>query len=584
MTMRSPRTVAPTPVVRLLPQLADFAARQYGDTPFLLRRDGEGWSGFTFTQAARAMHAFTALLEREGVRPGDRVGLQGENRPEWGLAYLAILGAGGVVVPLDVQLKAQEVGEILATAGATHAIGSARQLPVLQTVRDGRLRQLRIVSLDPVEGLPTWDEAQRRFPSESARELNGKPDDLAIIIFTSGTTGQAKGVMLSHANLLSNAEGVARSIDCGPGDRMLSILPIHHTFESTIGFLCTLRTGASVAYARGLDSKQLREDLRGSGATIFVAVPLLYEKLLTAIHKGIEDLPAPRRLMVKLLLGVTRLVRWTTGLRIGHAVMRVVREKTGLHRIRMFACGAAPLAPGVFWGYTDLGWKMLEGYGLTETSPVVCFNPPARSSPGSVGWPLVGVEVRIDSPDAEGNGEIAVHGPNVMLGYYGNPAATAEVLRDGWFFTGDLGCFLPDGRLKITGRLKNMIATAAGKKIYPEEIEVQLINSPYVLEAVVAGGRDARGEREEVHAHIYPNLPELELVARSQGKTCDDAFVESVLRADVDARCEALAVYKRVKRVIVRRQEFPKTTTGKIKRQNLSADAGAQPAQAAGVA
>jgi long-chain acyl-CoA synthetase len=582
--MQSPRTTAPTPVVRLLPQLADFAARQYGDSTFLLRRSGEGWTGFTYREAARAMHAFTALLEREGVKPGDRVGLQSENRPEWGLAYMAILEAGGVVVPLDAQLKPQEVGEILATAGATLAVASARQLPVMQAVRESRLDQLRLVSLDPADGLPSWDEAQAKYPDEPPRELRGNPDDLAVILFTSGTTGQAKGVMLSHANLLYNAEGVARSIDCGPGDRMLSILPLHHTFESTIGFLCVMRTGASTAYARGLDSKQLREDMRAANATIFVAVPLLYEKLLTAMHKGIADAPLPRRLLVRTLLGVTRLVRWTTGLRIGGTLLRAVREKTGLARIRIFACGAAPLAPDVFWGFTDLGWTMLEGYGLTETSPVVSFNPPGKSKPGAVGWPLVGVEVRIDSPDAEGNGEIAVRGPNVMLGYYENPAATAEVLRDGWFYTGDLGRFLPDGRVKITGRLKNMIATAAGKKIYPEEIEVQIVNSPYVLEVVVAGGRDARGEREEVHAHIYPNLPELELLARSQGRACDDEFVERTLRADVEARCEPLAPYKRVKRLFVRRQEFPKTTTGKIKRQNLSADALAQPARTAGVA
>jgi long-chain acyl-CoA synthetase len=582
--MRSPRTQAPAPVVRLLPQLADYAARQYGESPFLLRRSGDGWSGFTFAQAARAMHAFTALLEREGVRAGDRVGLQSENRPEWGLAYLAILEAGGVVVPLDAQLKAQEVGEILATSGATHVIVSARQMPVADAVRGGRLPELRVIGLDPIEGLPSWDEAQRLYPDERGRELHGEPGDLAVIIFTSGTTGQAKGVMLSHANLLSNAEGVARSFDVGPSDRMLSILPLHHTFESTIGLLCPLRMGASVAYARGLDSRQLREDMRASGATIFVAVPLLYEKLLTAIHRGIEDVPAPRRLLVKALFWTTRLVRWATRARIGGPLLRRVREKAGLSSIRIFACGAAPLAREVFWGFTDFGWTMVEGYGLTETSPVVCFNLPSRTRPGGVGWPMIGIEVRIDSPDAEGNGEIAVRGPNVMLGYYGNPAATAEVLRDGWFFTGDLGRFLPDGRIRITGRLKNMIATAAGKKIYPEEIEVQLVNSPFVLEVVVAAGRDARGEREEVHAHIYPNLPELELAARAQGRVCDDAFVEAMLRADVDARCEGLAPYKKVKRVIVRRLEFPKTTTGKIKRQDLSADAGAQPARAVGVA
>lgn len=580
--MSSPRTAAPVPVVRLLPQLADYAARQFGDTPFLLRWSGTEWSGYTFRQAAAAVHAFAALLVREGVRPGDRVGLQSENRPEWGLAYMAILEAGAVVVPLDAALKEQEVGEILATAGADWAVTSARQHPVLAAARAARLPSLRLVGLDPLEGLPGWDEAQATFAGAGPRESRAEPQDLAVIIFTSGTTGQAKGVMLSHANLLYNAEGVARTIDCGPGDRMLSVLPMHHTFESTIGFLCPMRTGGAVCYARGLDSKQLREDMRSSHATIFVAVPLLYEKLLSAIHKGIADAPLTRRLMVNALIGVTRLVRVLTGRRIGRTLLRSLREKAGLQYIRIFACGAAPLAPHVFWGFTDLGWTMVEGYGLTETSPVACLNLPRRSNPGGVGWPLIGVDVRIDRPDAEGNGEIAVRGPNVMLGYYGNPAATAEVLRDGWFFTGDLGRFLPDGRVKITGRLKNMIATAAGKKIYPEEVEVQLADSPYVLEVVVVGGRDARGEREEVHAHIYPNLTELELYAKSQGRTCDDAFVEATLRADVTARCAPLASYKHVRRVIVRRTEFPKTTTGKIKRQGLSAEAAAS--QAAGVA
>jgi len=582
--MSSPRTPAPAPVVRLLPQLVDYAAQQYGDAPFVLRWAGEKWSGYSFRQAAAATHAFAALLEREGVRPGDRVGLQSENRPEWGLAYMAILELGAVVVPLDAALKEQEVGEILATAGASFAVTSARQHPVLAAVRDVRLPSLRLVGLDPVGGLPNWDDAQAAFANAGPRETGAQPHDLAVIIFTSGTTGQAKGVMLSHGNLLSNAEGVARTIDCGPGDRMLSVLPMHHTFECTIGFLCSLRTGGAVCYARGLDSKQLREDMRTSCATIFVAVPLLYEKLLSAIHKRIAEAPLPTKLLVNGLLGVTRVVRLLTGARIGGTLLRSIREKAGLQHIRIFACGAAPLAPHVFWGFTDLGWTMIEGYGLTETSPVTCLNLPRRSRPGGVGWPLVGVEVRIDRPDADGNGEICVRGPNVMLGYYGNPAATAEVLRDGWFYTGDLGRFLSDGRIRITGRLKNMIATAAGKKIYPEEVEVQLANSPYVLEVVVVGGRDARGEREEVHAHIYPNLTELELLAKSQGKVCDDAFVEATLRADVQARCAPLAAYKHVKRVIVRRGEFPKTTTGKIKRQGLSAETAAAPAASAGVA
>ncbi len=573
--MTSPRGAAPAPepVVRLLPQLLDFAAAAYGASPFLLRHDGTGWKASSFEACARAMHAFTALLEREGVKPGDRVAIQAENRPEWGLAYLAILEAGAVAVPLDAQLREHEVGEILATAGARRCVVSEGQRPVLEAVRRERLPELSLVSLEDASDLPSWGEAQGAFPDERPRPARAEPDDLAVVIFTSGTTGRPKGVMLSHRNLLSNVEMVARVFEFGPADRLLSVLPLHHTFESTGGFLCPMRVGASVAYARGLASRELREDMASSGATLFVAVPLLYEKLLGAIHRGIGERPLPARLLARTLLGFSRALRVAAGVRAGRALLRPLREKAGLGSLRLFVCGAAPLAPEVFWGLMDLGLPVLEGYGLTETSPVACANRPPRPNPGGVGWPMPGVEVRIVDPDAEGNGEILVRGPNVMLGYYGDPQGTAEVLRDGWFSTGDLGRILPDGRLRLTGRIKNMIATAAGKKIYPEEIEVHLANSPFVLEVVVAGGRDARGEREEVHAHIFPDLPAIEAHAREAGATCDDAYVEALLRAEVERRGAVLAPYKRVKRVFVRKEEFVKTTTGKIRRQDLAAPA-----------
>ena len=565
----------PTPVVRLIPQLADFAARQFGEAPFLLRRGADGWTATTFVEAARAMHAFAAYLESNGVRPGDRVGLQSENRPEWSLAWLGILQAGAVAVPLDAQLRPQEVGEILATAGAGHCVVSARQRPVLEEVRQYRLPALRLFSLDPADDLPTWAEALTRFPDPPRHERRANPGELAVVIFTSGTTGQAKGVMLSHENLLSNVEGVAGTFEFGPGDRFLSVLPLHHTFESTGGLLCPLRVGASVAYARSLKSNELREDMSDSGATILLGVPLLYEKLLTAIHRAVDEAPLARRLLARSLLGAVRLARVTTGARLGGRLMRPLREASGMARVRMFVSGAAALPPELFWGFIDLGWPVLEGYGLTECSPVVAANRPHHPRPGAVGWPLVGVDVRIERPDEEGNGEIVVRGPNVMLGYFANPRATADVLRDGWFHTGDLGRVLDDGRVRITGRLKNMIATSAGKKIYPEEIEVLLGNCPYVLEAVVIGGRDERTGREEVQAHIVPNLPELEILAKSSHATLDDAFVEASLRREVDGLCQRLAPYKRVKRVVVRRQEFSKTSTGKIRRQDIATESAA---------
>ncbi len=557
---------APTPVVRLVPELVEYAAERFGERPFLLRFTAGTWSGYTFMAAARAVRAYAALLEREGVRPGARVALQSDNRPEWGLAYLAVLATGAVVVPLDAQLKEQEVGEILAASEATHAVGDSRHLPMLAAARASRRPMLKLLSLDSDAGVPHWDQAQREYAAAPPRATPAQPDDLAVLLFTSGTTGQAKGVMLSHHNLLSNVESVARTFEFGAADRFLSILPLHHTFESTGGLLCPLRVGASVCTARGLASRELREDMASSGATLFIGVPLLYEKLMTAIDKGIDDAPLPARWMARSLLAISRAVRQVTGLRLGRTLARPLRRKAGLDRLRMFVTGAAPFAPEVFWRYIDMGWPMLEGYGLTETSPVVCANRPLNPSPGAVGWPMPGVEVRIHDPDPDGDGEIVVRGPNVMLGYWRQPEMTADVLRDGWFYTGDLGHVLPDGRVRITGRLKNMIATAAGKKIYPEEVEVQLMNSPYVLEVVVAGGLDTRGEREEVHAHIFPNLPALVGLAKATGATCDDAFVETVLKREVEERGEALAPYKRVKRVIVCRCEFPKTTTGKIRR------------------
>jgi len=561
---------APTPVVSLLPQLVEYAARQYGDAPFLLRWEDGEWQGISFRQTARSVHAFARHLVELGVGLGSRVALLSENRPEWGIAYLAILETGAVVVPLDPQLGPREVAEILDAAGASVCVVSRRHAETLDEAARVRPSNLGRVSLEEDPEHPSLAEALRKHPDPAPLEPRAQPGELAVLIFTSGTTGHAKGVMLSHTNILSNVEGVAHTFEFGPSDRFLSVLPLHHTFESTGGFLCPLRVGASIAYARSLKSADLREDMRTSGASILLGVPLLYEKLLEGVRDGIDKAPLGRRLVARILIGFTRLVRLVTGRTIGRRLLRPLRERAGMGRVRLLVSGAAALPEDVFWGLMDLGWPVLEGYGLTECSPVVAANQPAHPRAGGVGWPLVGVEVNLDSPDPEGNGEIVVRGPNVMLGYHRNPEATAEVLRDGWFHTGDLGRFLRDGRLRITGRIKNMIATAAGKKIYPEEVESHLVISPLIVEIVVAGGVDERTGREEVQAHVVPNRERLEALARSQDVPFDDAFVERAIKREIDQRCQQLAPFKRVKRVFVRREEFPKTTTGKIRRRDLN--------------
>ncbi len=568
------------PVVGLVPELIERAARSFDAAPFLLHWGPQGWVELSYRDAALQVHAIAHWLASRGVRPGSHVGIQAENRPEWGLAYLAVLEAGGTVVPLDLQLTREETGELLAASGARLCIVSERSFDVVEEARRARLPELELLCLDSHAGAPAWPDALRAFAGAAPLPSRSSPDDVAALLFTSGTTGRAKGVMLTHRNLLTNVESVAQTFEFGSTDRFLSVLPLHHTFECTGGFLCPLRVGASIAYARSLKSNELREDLASSGATLLLGVPLLYEKLLAGVHRGVAQAARTRRVLARALMAATRLIRHATGRRVGRSLLRSLRQRAGIDRLRLLVTGAAALPGDVFWGFVDLGLPLLEGYGLTECAPVVAANRPPRPEPGTVGWPLPGVAVRIADPDEDGDGEIEVRGPNVMKGYFQDPSGTAAVLRDGWFSTGDLGHVLRDGRLKISGRLKNMIATAAGKKIYPEEVEAQIANSPYVVEVVVAAGRDPRGEREEVHAHVFPDRARLQALAQLEGVPFDDDFVERTLRREVELRGQSLAPYKRVKRVIVRREEFSKTTTGKIHRHGLGEDEAQRPHRA----
>src|SRR5439155_18665663 len=234
-----------------------------------------------------------------------------------------------------------------------------------------------------------------------------------------------------------------------------------------------------------------------------------------------------QRTVSRAMIACSRWVRRVTGYRGGHRLLAPLRARAGLATLRMLVSGAAPLRPEIFWGFVDLGFRMLEGYGLTECAPVVCANRPERSAPGAVGWPVPGVEVRIADPDDRGEGEITVRGPNVMRGYFGDPGATAGVLRDGTFHPGDLGRLLPDGRVVLTGRRKNLIVTAAGKKIYPEEVEARLARSRLVLEVAVVAGRGTHGAREEVDAHVVLDLEPIATLARRQGRPLDERFVRA---------------------------------------------------------
>ena len=517
-----------------------------------IKRDGE-YAEFTGSEAARRADALAGLLASLGLQHGDRVALLAANQPEWGIAYLAIVGHGMTAVPIDRLLKPGEYQRILEDSGA-------RAIVVSDAFRDdfhsiaGSLPELKhVLSLEEVMASET---------DAAAPESQVNPDDLAVLIYTSGTTGRPKGVMLSHRNIMSNVVAASQVISISSDDSFVSVLPLHHTFECTAGFLAPVFNGAMVSYVGSLNSRDIVETMKDSRATIMLAVPLLYEKMYQGIMRKVGSQPAVTRTVFNLLMGVVKMGE-KFNKRMGTALFRSLRDKGGLGTIRFFVSGAAALPPEVAEGFDRLGLRILQGYGLTETSPVVSVHrveqPP---KPDSVGPPINGVEVEVVNPDDTGVGELIVRGENVMMGYYNNPEATAEVLKDGALYTGDSGWIDDEGHVHIAGRLKNVIVTRAGKNIYPEEIEGELVLSPYIAEALVFGAENADTGEEYVRAVVVPDFEVLE----EEGVQDDDETLTALMNQEVRERCGNLADYKRVREVELRQEEFSKTSTRKIKR------------------
>jgi long-chain acyl-CoA synthetase len=347
-----------------------------------------------------------------------------------------------------------------------------------------------------------------------------------------------------------------------PSDRFLSVLPIHHTFESTAGFLLPLSLGASIAYARGLKSREITEDLRASEATIILGVPLLFEKVANGIRRAIDKLPATQRILVKSMLTMSCVSTKRLRYRAGKILFQNLREKAALNHLRLVVSGGAALAPDVAEFMDCIGVPILQGYGLTETSPVLSVNRPGEYKYNTIGPPLPEVEMSIHRPNAQGVGEIAAKGEMLTPGYFNRPEESEKLFADGWLLTGDLGWQDEDGHFHIVGRQKNMLVTPAGKNIYPEEIEMLLAASPLILEALVYNDQDPDSRRDRIACAV---VPDQEYIQEHLGET-GTGEIRSLLIHEVRRLCETIADYKRPKLIIVRDEEFEKTTTRKIKR------------------
>ncbi|HVO37828.1 MAG TPA: AMP-binding protein, partial [Spirochaetia bacterium] len=393
-----------------------------------------------------------------------------------------------------------------------------------------------------------------------------QPDELAALIFTSGTTGTPKGVMLSHRNLVENGDGVQMTTPLGPGDNWIIVLPFHHTYPTMLGIFTPLLSYGRITSVPSMKTNVLVGIMRDTGATCVPAMPLLIEKIYKGVLSNVASRPPAVRVLFRVMLAVSSFFFKAFGLRIGKVLFASVARELGVQKLRFFVSGGGPIAKDVIDGMEALGLVTFQGYGLTETSPVISTTCPAHNKPGSVGLPLSNVEVRVDSPDQNGNGEILARGPGIMLGYYGMPEKTREVIdAEGWLHTGDIGKLDDDGYLYITGRLKNIIVTKGGKNIYPEEIENLLLQSPLISEVVVIGKLDSEGG-EYPHAVVYPDPERLASLQDAGGKTLDPEEVRRLVRAEIQKSMAGAAVYKIPHSFDVSDVELPKTSTRKVKR------------------
>ncbi len=604
------------------------ACRMHSDKPALRHKVSGVWREMTYGGLWALSDRIAAGLIRSGFRAGDHAALLAPSSPNWMATYLGILKAGGVVVPVDKELKRAELRHILSDCDARVLFTDSQclemlleiipEIPHLEqciliagTVRSGGDQHLvrtiealldewrglvadlalpaeRVVRLESLAGQAhrllaasaTVGGEQKEIanpfaPVEAIRarliregrlqdlasfchdaplpERLRRPQDTAVILYTSGTTGRSKGAMLSHAGIVANIQAAIRHLELTSAISTLSFLPINHVFEQVCGVLLPLSMGGTVTFCESL--KKLGENLAEVKPNFFLAVPAVYRVLLDRIMKNIG---AKRLSQLLFSFSLTRPL-----------VTAKIRQTFGSGTV--FVSGGAALDPAIVQGMTRLGLIIYQGYGITETSPIISAEQPSLRKPGSVGRVLTGVQVRIDSPNEDGIGEIVVNGPNVMQGYYKNPAATAEVLINGWYRTGDLGHLDSQGVLSICGRVKNLIVTPNGKNVYPEEVENELLKSPYIAEVMVYGHR-VGPTAEEVHAVIYPCQEALDQYCREAGKgPLNEADVERLLRAEVLQACNGLADYKRIRRFTLREDEFPKTTTRKIKRYAVEA-------------
>ncbi len=549
-----------------LPELVAITVKRFGDRPAFTDFEGTGGSKntLTYAQAYEIIWAVASWLSANGLKKGDRIAVSGKNSPEWAVLFIAGLICGAVVCPIDYALREAETENLLNTAKPKFFFVDEEKYEYFSQ-KEEEIGSY-VFSLSPkfaeryVYNLAADEEVSIEPPTE---------DDLAVILFTSGTTGNPKGAMLTHKNLVSDAYIAQTRMYIDQNDVFYALLPIHHAYTLQAVFIESLAIGAEIVFGKSLAVSKIMKELKEGKITMLLGVPMLFNKLLNGILAGVKKAGPLMNLGFHIMLALSGFVKKIFKVNVGKVLFAPILKKANLHSLRIAICGGGPLADSVFKIYNQMGINFVQGYGLTETSPIIALNPVDHFKIESVGqyfFPYS--EMKILNPAEDGVGEVCVKGPMVFKGYYKMEEETAKVFtEDGWFKTGDLGWLDSEGYLMLAGRAKNMIVTSGGKNVYPEEIENRFQLSLSIGQITVqAYVEDAKSKSEEIEALIYPSDSVFEKLKISREGNEENPEVRNLIEAEVSEVNKVLQPYEKISKITLLHKPLEMTTTQKVKR------------------
>jgi long-chain acyl-CoA synthetase len=541
--------------------LMQFKSEYYSDRAAFHFHENGSWKSMTYAELAAKVRALSDHLIEHGFKRGERVAILSESRPEWAVVFFAAVRSGATVVPLDTKSTVAELRSIVADAGPSLIFASSQFLSIAGELKSELSQSGKIVLLDGGGESGGFQSIEQLRASELQEGITREIDETALIVYTSGTTGAPKGVMVSFKNLGYQIMNFEEVIKLTEKDMLLSMLPLNHLLELTCGMLGALYAGGRVCYCHSLFPHEIADVCRDKKVTCMITVPLFLKMLKSGIEKDVARRGNVSRLLFSFMLRVATPIRAPE---IRRLIFRKVHKRLG-GMLRAFISGGAPLEPEVWEFFDRLGIPVYQGYGLTETSPVISVNTPAHNRAGSVGRPLPGVRVRI-LENGTREGEILTAGPHVMKGYYRREELTREVIdEEGWFHTGDLGRIDREGYLYITGRVKSLIVLGSGKKVNPEEVEATLSQSELIKEVCVVGQLSREGLEQGFEEVCAVAVPSESLSSRLS----EPGAIQDEIAKEIERLAMSLAPFKRPSKVVIRLEDLPKTSTRKVKRANV---------------